>query len=138
MLVLRHLTITAQDRLSLRPQRVVQHALHDDRARGIVRAGFRTQTQKSDSPGVDFVIFDQSINSRRRHCVRILCRPDHAETLAHDVGNLGPRIAGPLAPRLEVHPVRRDVLRKSADSYSYGFHYYIRLRRLHSPVPAAG
>ena len=120
MLHLGHLAVPAQRALPARPKAVVQHALHDHGAGGVVGARFRAKTEEADPLGIDAVAVDQTHDGRGRHGIDALRGAAHSEAVADDRPGLIPRVTGPLTPRLEVDAIRRDVNGKAAETNLLG------------------
>ena len=96
-------------------QPVVQHALDDDRAGGIVGAGFGAQSEKADLLGIDAVLLDQAHGGRAGHGVDALARTAHPEAVPYHGAGLAPRRPGPPAPVLQAHSIGGHIGRESAD-----------------------
>ena len=97
------------------PEAIVQHALDDDGAGGIVRAGFGAQAEKPDPLRVDSVTLDQAHGGRAGHGIDTLMWAAHPKAVADHRAGLVPGRPGPLAPVLQTDSIGWHIGRKSAD-----------------------
>ncbi len=115
MLEFRNFTAARNRRHAPRLERLVDHALDDNGAGRIVGARLGAETQELDARRIDVVLVDQAHDGGGRHRVNAVIGPAYPETAADDFADLGPVIAGPLAPVLEPHAIRRHVGSEAGD-----------------------
>src|SRR5690606_17788789 len=115
VLDLGNLAVAVHGRPAGLPQAVVEHALDDHRARGVVRARFGSEAEKADALGIDVVRVAKAHHGRCGDCIIALLGTAHPEAAADGRAGLVPRGARPAAPLLQIDPIRRHVDRKTTD-----------------------
>ena len=100
LLELRDLAVARQLRAALCEKRVVDHALNDDRARGVVTAGLGAEGEHADALRIDGVILDEPQRGVRRQGIDALARAAHPETSPHNTAGFVPGLVIPATPVL--------------------------------------
>jgi len=109
--------VSRQGGFALLSQRIVDHALGDDGACGVIRAGFRAQRQKTNFGRIDIKSFDQSQDGIGSHGVHALLWPGQPEARADDITDFVAVFARPVAPILQINAKRRHIYGYSANTY---------------------
>ncbi len=120
MLELGDLAVPGDARPTEPLERLVDHALDDDRARGVVGARLGSEPQKADLAGVNVVVDDEAQDRVGGHGVDVLVGSAHPKAAADDRADLVPRCTGPAAPVLEADAVARHVDGHGADAGHVG------------------
>ena len=116
VLELRNLAASRDRRFAARDERLVDHAFDDDRPRRVIGAGLGSQPEELHAGRVDVVLFDETNDGGRRHCVNAVMRSPDTKTAPDNLADLGPLVVGPATPVFQPHTVRRDVSGEAADS----------------------
>ena len=116
VLELRHLAVPGQLGTTVREKRIVDHALDDDGAGGVVAARFGAEGEHPDPRRVDVVVADKAPDRVGGKRVNALARAAHPEGSSDHTLNPAPWFAVPLSPVFETHAVLRKVQRQAAYS----------------------
>src|SRR6185312_8980216 len=127
VLELGNLAVPRELRTTLRHERVVDHALDDDGAGGVVAARLGTESEHPDPRRIDVVVAQQAPDRIGRQGVDALARTAHPERPPDDTLHSTPGVIVPRGPVLEPNSIVRQVEGQATNSrhqYSHSRSYF--------------